>query len=621
MKKNKNYFTIDSKLRNQLVPIYKDIMQNNSYEPTSKTSTDYYYSEKLDEKSILIFGIGTSVRGNTQYILNELNHNDTYKEFKIYVRTRPGKTEEIVQQYIKQNNWSRTTTVPSGYIKKLESCKYVLTETYFPYAWIKRPGQIVINLWHGAPLKKIGLLKNGQNSHHNSVQQKNFLYANYLLCPNDYMKRIMDDSYKITSLLQGKAINLGYPRVSGMLKIDSIRKQELSKILSPNNESIYAYMPTFRGYLSDEEAINREMKLLTYLDEHLRDNQILYVNLHHYISTGLDCKIFKHIKTFPPLIDSYQVLAMCDALISDYSSVFFEYLTLRKQIILYIEDYKKYSSYQGLNIDINELPFDLAKSKEELLEMINRGKTYDDTEYYNKMCPYDSSQSPELLCKVFINDETDLNIENIPKNNKKKILFYSDCCNDVVQTRNLSALISAYDKSIHEIYIGVDDAKTSDNTQNAYPLLSETLVIGSKDDSLLSSIGKPIQELYLNDKISFDAAMSFLIHEYALMPIRMYGNVIFDTLAIYDTINPEIVIGLALSSAKNKLLFISESMLRELLCNNKFLKDAITFAANYCDNIVVPNEGYVSLAATLLPKSLATKISIAKNVEQLINLL
>ena len=90
-------------------------------------------------------------------------------------------------------------------------------------------------------------------------------------------------------------------------------------------------MPTFRGYLDDEETIKREKEFLSFLDEKLTDDQILYVNLHHHISQGLDCSEFKHIHTFPPLIDSYELLTATDALISDYSSVFFDYLVLGKR--------------------------------------------------------------------------------------------------------------------------------------------------------------------------------------------------------------------------------------------------------------------------------------------------
>ena len=101
-------------------------------------------------------------------------------------------------------------------------------------------------------------------------------------------------------------------------------------------------MPTWKDYLMVVQVVAESKELLDYLDANLREDQILYVNLHHRVSDSLDYSQFKRIRQFPPTVDSYKLLALTDALITDYSSVFYDYLALRRQIGLYCADYELY---------------------------------------------------------------------------------------------------------------------------------------------------------------------------------------------------------------------------------------------------------------------------------------
>ena len=558
--KSMKAFQIVSENRKDIEAEYKELAEQNGIAISTKSVNDNYYNKKIDKNSILICGLGVNVRGNMQYILNELNHNDKYSKYKIYVRTK-GKTDEIVRGYIKQNGWVRTETVPKNYSSKLESCEYLITESYFPYSWIKRSGQIVINLWHGAPLKCIGFAKKGKYCHVNGSQQKNFLCADYLLYPNPYTKEKMLSSYRVESLLSGKALLLGYPRTGGMLSISEERQKELRKELAPSGAKIYAYMPTWKGYLDNEEIVEETKNLLKYLDQNLQENQILYVNLHHKISDSLDYKYFKHIRQFPPLIDSYELLAATDALITDYSSVFYDYLASRKQIILDLQDYKAYLQHQGLYIDVETLPFDKAYSPKEIINALNRGKMYDDTKIFEEMCRYDSDKNARKLCQIIGGEETGLNIQEHPKNNKYKVLIYSHYFEVGKETDILEKITEEYDKDKYEIYLSCNQEAVSEtiSSNQAYPLLYENNVIGtSSDETWITSLGKSTKELYESQIISFAKAMELLKYDYALVSKRFYGDTKFSSILIYDVLDPEIILGLALADSPVKVLFLSE---------------------------------------------------------------
>lgn len=617
-------FYFSPEKRKELEQEYRELVVQNGMEMPKRSVNDNYYTRKLEENSILVCGLGVNVRGNMQYVLNELNHNDRYANFKIYVRTKD-RTDEIVKGYIRQNHWDRTETVSTNYNARLESCKYLITESYFPYSWVKRPGQIVINIWHGTPLKCIGFAKSGKFCHVNGPQQKNFICADYLLYPNQYTKEKNLSSYRIESLLPGKALMLGYPRTGGMLSITRERQEEIRKELAPAGEKIYAYMPTWKGYLDNEETVAQTKELLKYLDQNLRDDQILYVNLHHKISDSLDYSYFGRIKQFPPLLDSYELLSATDALITDYSSVFFDYLALRKQIILDVGDYKAYLQHQGLYIDVEKLPFDKAYSPKEIIEALNRGKEYDDAEIFSQICSYDSSDNAEKLCQVIVGDETGLDLQEHPKNDKCKVLVYSHYFAAGEETDILEKFTKEYDRDRFEIYLSCNQETVNETVgiSKAYPMLYDNFVIStSNDEAWITALGKCAKALYLHQIISFEKAMELLSYDYALIPKRFYGDTRFDSVWIYDVLDPELILGLALADSHTKSLFLSQIQMKQILeGGDRFLRDAIIYAASLCNTVFVFSDEGLPLAESILGDEWRDRIGIIHSEDDMEKLL
>ena len=610
-------FVFDPEQRMDVKSEFAELIDKYELELPSKSVNDHYYDGKIDENSILVVGLGVNVRGNMQYILNELNSNEKYAQYKIYVRTKPD-TDDIVKQYIERNNWKRTKTVVKGYNKKIESCKYMITESYFPYAWVKKEQQVVVELWHGTPLKKLGLEKNGPKCHLSAMGQI-FLNSDYVLCPNEYTRDRLMDAAKVESLMNGQALMLGYPRNGGLLAVSPQRTQEIRELLAPNGERVYAYMPTFRGYLSNKADANQKKKLMDYLDKNLQDDQILYVNLHHKIGDNIDYSNYRHIRKFPPLIDSYELMTATDALITDYSSVFIDYMVLEKQIILFVEDYDEYEKHQGLYFDLRKLPFDIAETKKSVLEALNRGKQYDDTKARQYFCGYDTPESAKKICEIMVSEEGSMSTEEFHKNNKKKIMAYTYCGHEGKATTLLHEFTKQYDKNEYELFLSCESAETNkpENLSSAYPMMAETPVIGSNYNPNLSSMGQVVKQLYIDNKLSFDKAMELLKYDYVLMPKRMYGGAKFDAVMIYDVAEPEVVLGLSLMETEYKLLFLQDEVFERISKGDSFLKDALRYASQYCNGIYVSSTEHISEAEALLDSYWSGKIQVVKEPDDL----
>lgn len=558
-----------------------------------RTVTDYYYDSKIVPGRVVLMELGKNVRGSMQYILNELNHNDAFKDFHIYVKTAKD-TEEIVKTYIRQNGWSRTEAVTpdSVYMELIETAQFLLTEVYLTAAWVKKEGQMYINIWHGTPLKKLGLAKNAKGKHKNGIQQSNFIDADYLLYPNDYTKKHMLESYKVADLMPGKVLKLGYPRTGGMLEAAQSDQTELRKMLAPNGEHIYAYMPTWKDYLKVDQVVAESKELLDYLDANLREDQILYVNLHHRVSDSLDYSQFKRIRQFPPTVDSYKLLALTDALITDYSSVFYDYLALRRQIVLYCADYELYRKKRGTYMDLMELPFDKAITPEEVLAAINRGKTYDDEAAYQEFCAYDSVENAHKLCSLFLGTEDEVVVEAIPKNKKKKVMIYSDALSECTETQWLRKTAeNCAGSDTVELFISCNQDMVNENKDSAYPLLNKVPVIGTTADYFPSAMGRTAKKLYESGKITIGQAMSIWKYDYAAAVRRFLGRAAFDLAVLLDVTDPEKLLSLTFMDQPNKIMIISDLMYKEITENNNtFLKDALQVSASYMRAVFVKNE-------------------------------
>ena len=144
----------------------------------------------------------------------------------------------------------------------------------------------------------------------------------------------------------------GYPRNEAFFccqeNRERISRDLMSEGIDLEGKRIYAYMPTWRGTLANKSQIEQTYCIMHYLfemDKRFTDEEILFVNLHPFVQDAVDYSYFKHILPFPKTYETYEFLSIADVLITDYSSVFYDfantghkivYLHMIKRIILKI---------------------------------------------------------------------------------------------------------------------------------------------------------------------------------------------------------------------------------------------------------------------------------------------
>lgn len=330
--------------------------------------------------------------------------------YKIYITTN-----DYVEhrKFIKENKMDVHLVKLKSfrYQKVLATANYLINNVSFPPYFIKKEEQIYINTWHGTPLKTLGKnMRKGIESMHNI--QHNFLQADYLLFPNEFTKEHMMEDYNLNELYTGKSLVCGYPR--NAVFMDKKAGISLKRKLGYEGKQLYTYMPTWRGKNSYQgigaDYIDDINNILSRVDEILGENQIFFVNLHPNVGNEVDYKLFKHIEPFPANIPKYEFINCTDILITDYSSIFFDFSITRKPVVLFMYDYDKYMEERGTYINAKDLPFYKIYDLEKLIEGIKKDQflesTYlDDIKYCEKYIKYDSIDSAKYVNKAVFSGE------------------------------------------------------------------------------------------------------------------------------------------------------------------------------------------------------------------------
>lgn len=363
---------------------------------------------------------GTTVSDSPFAMMKELQ--DTSSNYELIIATKKNKISEHQNLLNHYGIKAKLVIIYSkDYQEALATSKFLVNNVSWPPYFALREGQKYINTWHGTPMKTLGK-KRQLAIQDMSNMQRNFLHSTHLLFPNEYTKKSMFEDYNLEKLYSGNSIVQGYPR--NTIFFNQKSAQEIRKKYNFNDKQAIAYMPTWQGsasYAIDMKKIEEDMlHYLKHIDELLRDNQIMFIHLHSLLEDKIEIKGFKHIQKFPELEDNNYFLNACDALITDYSSVLFDYSLTGKKILLDLHDKEKYQNETGLQIQPEDLPFAKAYSLSDIQLFLNDINAYQpvDVEKFNsykgKFLKWDSSNNTKIINDLFFKEDSKCHYEKEP---------------------------------------------------------------------------------------------------------------------------------------------------------------------------------------------------------------
>ena len=557
----------------------------------------YYEKLEINEKVIFLEAQnGRNANGNIFYIAQELNNNEEYRKFDIYVSIDSKVYKKTKKSYKAKglNNIIFVKAKSKKYYELLATAKYLITDISFDPCYIKKEGQVILNTWHGTPLKTLGRKVNGEFHDLGNIQ-KNFIQADYLLYPNEYMMNHMIKDYMIENLSNAKIILEGYPR--NTVFFDENLKNKIRKEQGLENKEIFVYMPTWRGIVTKVQNDEQQNEIQVYLEEidrNLKENQEFFVNLHPFVNDIIDYTKLKKIKKFPKEYETYQFLAIADCLITDYSSVFYDFANTHKKIILFAYDEEEYLHDRGLYISFDELPFTKVDNIADLIKEMNSDKKYNDDEFMETYCKYDNKNATKKICEaVILNKKNDLEYRSIKNNGKENVLIFAGNLAMNGITKSLLTLLNSIDTNKKNYFITYDTRAVSKHKESIRKLPENVGYIPIKGRMNIGFFKKLMMFLY-SKRIFKDYSkyIEKLKPDFRREIKRIYPNTNFSTVIQFNGYNIKRIL-LYSEFECNRVIFAHNDMYKEAVEKKNAQLPILKYAYENYDKVALVTEDLV----------------------------
>lgn len=288
--------------------------------------------------------------------------------------------------------------------------------------WIPKPAHtIYLQTWHGTPLKKLAAdmkevhMPGTTTEKYKENFHKESRNWDYLISPNKYSTDIFRRAFRFDKTI----IESGYPRNDFLLndneeKTISALKERFNL---PADKKIILYAPTWRdNQFHAKGQYKFDIQLdLDYLSEELGDKYIIVLRMHYLVSENFDLTPYKGFAyDFSNHEDIRELYMIADLLVTDYSSVFFDFGNLRRPIIFYVYDIENYrDTLRGFYYDFEQkAPGPLAKTTEEVIQYIkdltdNHGShELGFKDFHEEFCYLESgNSSKKVVEEVFLKNQ------------------------------------------------------------------------------------------------------------------------------------------------------------------------------------------------------------------------
>ena len=554
------------------------------------------FFEKLpvQENTVLFESLdGKKIDGNVFYILSNLSKNSDSKKFKIYVTVQK-KSHSYIRELLNSHGITNVHFVEylsSNYFKILASAKYLVNDVTFTASFMKKPGQIYLNTWHGTPLKHLGKkIRNDIVSIGNV--QKNFVCSDYILAPNDYTEEIIIKDYMLENIAPGKTVTAGYPRNS--IFFDSQSRADVRSKLSFGSKKVYAYMPTWRDNKPNPiENLNQLLEVLFAIDQKLDQDEFFYVKIHPLAKNRINFSAFRHIRDFPKQFEIYEFLNACDVLVTDYSSVFFDFACTGKKIVLYPYDKEEYTQLRGMYLSLDQLPFPQVYDTDDLFDQLRSPKDYDDSQFLKTYCPYDGPDSANKLCNLlFKGQEQDLKIQKIPDNGKENVFIYTGNLAKNGITSALKSLVKNLDKSQKNYFLTFNQAHVKPNADQLKSFDQNVNFFAFPEMYNATFPETLIKILFLFNLLKACFFMKCFKKRFQQNKQRFYGNIRIDSLIQFSGYGLLPMLFFSTFPCR-KSIFVHNDMINEIKSKHDQRTSVLKYAYNHYDNVAVVSEDII----------------------------
>lgn len=333
------------------------------------------YSRKIDKTIIYESFNGKSFADSPRMLYFYLS--SALPEYKHIVVTDNQKLKEKLNA----SNIDTVEKYSKQYFKIYQKAKVWIANTRLTPQIEKKDEQLYIQTWHGTPLKK---LANDQTVISiPDVTLEEYLYEfnketsrwDFLISPTETASERFKTAF---NLKEEQMLTLGYPRNDDLVQLNDEKyiKQLKQKYDIPSNKKVILYAPTWRDNdRTDVGKYNFKLKLdLDAFSKELSNEYVLLIRAHYLVSEHLNLEDYKNVYDLSDANDINELFLMSDVLITDYSSVYFDYANLRRPILFFAYDKDEYANdIRGFYLPYeSDLPGPVFETSEALINFIKR---------------------------------------------------------------------------------------------------------------------------------------------------------------------------------------------------------------------------------------------------------
>lgn len=339
----------------------------------------------LPKKNIFFFESfhGKQYSDNPRAIYEFLREN--HPEIKCVWAVKKGFEKPFIEEnvpYVRRMGLHWLLTMPRA--------KYWIFNTRMPRWMVKTKGTTFVETWHGTPLKHLGLDIKHVNMPETDTKRYRENFAketsrwDYLISPNAYSTEIFRRAFAYS----GKILEIGYPRND---ILQNPTKEKIIKILKKlhlkKENKIILYAPTWRDNQFHQKGAYKFENKFPYSDVLKQDSDIvILLRTHYLVVDSIDINQYQgrviDVSNYPDISELYLI---SDLLITDYSSVMFDYAFLKRPMIFYMYDKKEYDeNIRGFYFDPQEeLPGPIVSNEKEVIQEIKKLLLADEKNIFN----------------------------------------------------------------------------------------------------------------------------------------------------------------------------------------------------------------------------------------------
>jgi CDP-glycerol glycerophosphotransferase (TagB/SpsB family) len=588
-----------SKIENK---IKKGFLKNSSKSLITATLYNGFLNKPIKEKVILYEAFaGLGILDNPRAIFKKFLMMDEFKGYKhVWSIDDLNMAKDNIDEYSKQHNVTFVKRNSKKYIEYLATAKYLFNNSVFPYYFLKREQQVYINTWHGVPTKFMGYEHEIHRVENSRGPAGNFLMSSYMIAANQFVADVMyKRAYKVDGIGNGSIIVEGHPRSDAVINTNKEYIKDKIRALNINvNKKMILYAPTWKGSLYNDLNYNIDefKNIIQTIKENINNDEYeVYLRVHYFVYKALkeDEELEKVL--IPFTIDTNELLSVVDVLITDYSSIFFDFLSTGKPILFYVPDLSDYSENRGLYIPLSDLPGPISENLEEIANYLGDIDLIKERykEKYQEMQAWCIPKDDGHVCEriidiVFRENKEGYCIErNLIDKNKTKVLFFADWTKSMNWQEDLTKLFDVIDYNKYDITLlspKIRNVRMLNYLQSINKNVRILIRVGmtnysKKDYKFFEKIKNPNFLFDKFDTIYNEFPKKTLSDEWT----RNIGCSSFDTAVFVGNITPFWSLMFETLKCKNKTIFLSDSA----LLNQKNIN--CIRGVNRFDNIILSN--------------------------------